>query len=391
MLSVPSPKTRKEKHAARAEGGLKKWIGVVSAVAVLVVLGISGWFLFQNIQKSPAVRSTSAQQPLAPAASSVAPSVAPAAQSATTNVAPPLGGFSIRTLPSGATIALNGGERRLSPATWVGLIPGRYPIQIELSDYEPIEQYVDVKGNQSTDLGTIVLKQSKPAEPAGATQDSKVIPNAIYTGLIHVKGDNAAKTTPLSIKPASDLKSGTMAQTSRKGDLIVKYTGVWEGTVLHAVTNELVYEPSGVAWEPEAFALRFSDDGKKATYECNADGKTYVADLTAQSFDSPVATKLSSVYKGTIVGGTPLTIAFGPDRKSGTMTQSSKSGDVVVKFAGIWDGSILRAVTNEVVSKPAKVKWDPESFTLRFSEDARNGSYECNADGKYYTAQLSPP
>jgi hypothetical protein len=73
------------------------------------------------------------------------------------------------------------------------------------------------------------------------------------------------------------------------------------------------------------------------------------------------------------------------------MTQSSKSGDVVVKFAGIWDGSILRAVTNEVVSKPAKVKWDPESFTLRFSEDARNGSYECNADGKYYTAQLSPP
>jgi hypothetical protein len=73
------------------------------------------------------------------------------------------------------------------------------------------------------------------------------------------------------------------------------------------------------------------------------------------------------------------------------MTQSARSGDVVVRFAGIWDGPILRAVTNEVVSKPAKVKWDPESFTLQFSEDGRSGSYECTADGKRYTAQLSPP
>jgi hypothetical protein len=63
----------------------------------------------------------------------------------------------------------------------------------------------------------------------------------------------------------------------------------------------------------------------------------------------------------------------------------------VVKFEGIWDGSTLRAVTNEVVSKPAKVKWDPESFTLRFSEDGRTGVYEFNSDGKNYTAQLSAP
>jgi hypothetical protein len=85
----------------------------------------------------------------------------------------------------------------------------------------------------------------------------------------------------------------------------------------------------------------------------------------------------------------PLKIAFNGDRKSGIMTQTAKSGDVVVRFAGIWDGSILRAVTNEVVSKPAKVTWEPESFILRFSEDGRNGSYECSADGKYYSAQLS--
>ncbi|HZR79329.1 MAG TPA: hypothetical protein VFA58_08970, partial [Chthoniobacterales bacterium] len=103
------------------------------------------------------------------------------------------------------------------------------------------------------------------------------------------------------------------------------------------------------------------------------------------------AAKLASIYKGTITGGTPLSISFNSDRKSGTMTQSAKSGDVVVRFAGIWDGPILRAVTNEVVSKPEKVKWEPESFALHFSEDGRHGSYECHADGKLFTAQLSPP
>ena len=125
----------------------------------------------------------------------------------------------------------------------------------------------------------------------------------------------------------------------------MKYTGVWDGKVLRAVTNEVVSKPNGVQWEPEAFALQFSDDGKTATYECNADGKIYVADLTPQTLGSTTAAKLSSIYKGTITGGAPLTIAFGADRKSGTMTQTARSGDVVVKFAGVWDGPILRAVT----------------------------------------------
>src|SRR4029077_117426 len=178
---------------------------------------------------------------------------------------------------------------------------------------------------------------------------------------------------------------------SHKGDMVVKYTGVWDGNILRAVTNEVISKPNGVQWEPESFTLQFSDDGKNASYECNADGKTYVADLMAQTMGSNNAARIRSVYKGTITGGTPLTISFSGDRKSGTMTQTAHSGDVVVKFAGIGDGALLRAVTNEVVSKPAKVKWDPESFTLQFSEDGRNGSYECSADGKYYTAQLSAP
>ena len=219
-----------------------------------------------------------------------------------------------------------------------------------------------------------------------------MIPNAFYTSTIRERGGAASGyNVPVIIATGADTKSGTMTQTSKRGDMVVKYTGAWDGNILRAVTNEVVSKPTGVQWEPESFTLQFSDGGKSATYECKADGKTYAADLTAQTLGSSAIAKLDSIYKGTITGGTPLTIAFAGDRKSGTMTQTARSGDVVVKFTGAWDGAIMRAVTKEVVSKPTNVKWEPESFTLQFSEDGRSGSYECNADGKHDTAQLSPP
>ena len=89
--------------------------------------------------------------------------------------------------------------------------------------------------------------------------------------------------------------------------------------------------------------------------------------------------------------GTPLTINLTPDRKSGTMTQGSKAGDLVVKFNGVLDGAILRAATDELVSKPKGINWEPESFTLNFSDDGKSASYECKAGGKTYTAELRTP
>jgi serine/threonine protein kinase len=379
MLSVPSPKTRRAKRAAGGAGGLKRWVGILAVTAALLILGVGSWFVFQATQKSERERSTSVPVP--------PPVTVPT--SGVTNAPPRVGSAIINTSPVGATITIDG-RQQLSPATFAELKSGKYPVRIELNGYETVEQQMDVRENESTNLGTITLKPNKPPEPSPAAIEPKIIPNAVYVGTIRVKNETGGKTTPLTIAPGSDSKSGTMTQTSSRGDMLVKYTGVWDGKILRAVTNEVISKPTGVQWQPEAFALQFSDDGKTATYECNADGKTYLADLTAQHFGSATAARLSSIYKGTITGGTPLTIAFASDRKSGTMTQTAKSGEVVVKFAGVWDDSILRAVTNEVVSKPAKVKWDPESFTLHFSEDGRSGSYECSADGKFYTAQLSP-
>jgi len=386
MLSVPSPKTRRAKRAVGDDEGSKKWIGVLAAIVALALFAAGGWYVSQNMQKSSPARSTSASAqtvPPPPATTASAPVLAP------TIALPAFGSASIKTSPSGATITL-GDKKLLSPATFSQLKPGTYPLHIESSGYETVEQQIDVRENQTNDLGTITLKAIKPAETLSVAARPKIDPNVVYTGAIRVKGENNGKSTPLTIRMDPELTSGTMSQTARRGDVVVKFNGVWDGSTLRAVTDTILSKPPETNWEPESFGLDFAGDGTSASYECNAQGKTYIAQLIPLSLPAK-ASKLRSTYKGTITGGTPLTIVFGEDRKSGTMTQTAKSGDVVVKFDGIWDGSVLRAVTNDVVSKPAKIKWDPESFTLQFSDDGRSGSYDCSADGKHYTARLSSP
>jgi serine/threonine protein kinase len=335
-LEVPSPKTRRAQPAAGKQSN--KRVGLLVAVGVLiVVVATSTWYFgfLKNFGKTRNDGSTFA--------GTVVNSIAPTQPSVTEPKAELKTSVPIETPP---------------PATATPVPAASVP--------EP------------------------PTVPAGP----KVIANAVYEGTIHVKNDSSANV-PLAITIGSDLKSGTMTQSGRRGDVVVKFTGVWDGATLHAVTDEVVSEPKGINWEPESFTLRFADDGKSATYECVADGKTYVADLSAQS--APVV-KAGPAYKGTIRtrgesngSGTPLTIHLAADRKSGTMTQTSKSGDTVVRFNGIWDGDILRAVTNEVISKPKNIQWKPESFTLRFAEDGKRGSYECNSEGHLYSAELSLP
>ena len=228
-----------------------------------------------------------------------------------------------------------------------------------------------------------------PKAPIGP----KVTANAVYEGTINVKNDSSTKV-PLIITIGSDLKTGTMTQSGHHGDLVVNFTGVWDAATLHAVTDEVVSHPQGIQWEPESFTLHFAEDGKSTTYECVVDGKTYVADLSRQP-DPPI--KIAFIYKGTMRkrgetgSGTPLEISFATDSKSGTMTESSKSGDTVVRFNGSWDGDVLSAVTNEIISKPANIQWKPESFRLHFSDDGKSASYECNSEGRLYEAELLTP
>jgi hypothetical protein len=85
----------------------------------------------------------------------------------------------------------------------------------------------------------------------------------------------------------------------------------------------------------------------------------------------------------------PVSIALAPDSKSGTMTQTGEHGNFVVKFAGVWEGAELHAVTSEIISQPAGIQWTPESFTLRFADDGKSASYERVAGGNTYVAELA--
>jgi serine/threonine protein kinase len=234
------------------------------------------------------------------------------------------------------------------------------------------------------------------AVTAGA-QFRKRFPHAqllpLYTGRIRVKNGSNLSPRLIAIALNNDHRSGTMTQSGNHGDVVVRFSGVWNGNDLRAVTEDIVSQPPGVQWTPESFTLRFAEDGKTGNYECVADGKNYSADL---SVAYEMAMRAAPVYQGTIHrggnsggAGVPLTIVLAADRKSGTETQSSRSGDTVVKFSGIWNGRTLRAVTDEVVAKPSNIEWKPESFTLQFADDWKTAVYDCNSEGAHFTAQLA--
>jgi hypothetical protein len=352
-------------------------------------------------------------------------------------------------------VTLGGTSAGKSPVTFKDLRPGKYPMRIALEGYEPVEKEIEVKGDEFVDLGTITLQATKSSidlasTPSGAQvlQDGKLLgttpfrrsdfsageaifilmlegylpvevkaslspketfkstvafskPAAVYKGTITVPLDSSISPRPLTIKLNSDARSGLMTQTGKQGDTSVEFKGVWEGQTLMAVTGDVISKPPKGEWSPESFNLRFSPDGSSANYVCKSSGKTYVARLDSQTALAQGveqgSTSTTSTYKGTIRttddktgSGTPVTIQFAADRKSGIMTQTSKSGDTVVKFNGVLDGNILHAITDEVISKPAKVQWSPESFTIRFNTDGSAVAYECKAAGKTYTASLTP-
>ena len=439
-LELATPKTRTRKVQPLPKTRRQSYTIAASVAGAICLLAASIWYFgFHRSTPRPAPMTTVIAEPARADTSAPAPAV-------------PLGGVIVITSPEGATVTLGSTSAGKSPVTFKDLRAGKYPMRIALGGYETIEKEVEVKGNEFTDPGTITLQPTRPAvELTSVPSGAKVLQNGVpigttplrrddlgsgetsfllihdgyfprevktnldakqpfkqeislaqaapaYSGAIRVRSDNYSSTRPLLIALGPDLKSGVMTQSSKRGDFVVKFAGIWEGTALHAVTSDVVSQPTGIGWVPESFTLRFGDDGKSGSYECVADGKSYVAELSAQSAATAPVTKAASVYKGTIrvqgntnSAGTPLTINLAPDRKSGTMTQTGKAGDLVVKFNGVLDGTMLRAATDELVSKPKGINWEPESFTLHFSEDGKSASYECKAVGKTYTAELRTP
>ena len=365
--------------------GLK--VAVSVALIALVAAAVAWFFMRQSIkpttaaipsQQTPASveavpttepKPSAASAPASPTPVAALPSPAPSALAEKAIL-------ELTSVPTEAKVFQNGILIGITPMRRDDLMPGDTTLVLMKEGYLPRELKVTLNSN------AVLTKEISLAQAA-----------PLYEGTIRVRNKNDAPAVPLSIALAPDSKSGTMTQTGSRGNFVVKFAGVWEGAELHAVTSEIISQPAGIQWTPESFTLRFADDGKSASYECVADGSTYLAELTAQSGPKR---DVATVYKGTIrkqgdsTGrGVPLTITFAQDRKSGTETQGSKYGNTVVNFSGIWDGKTLRAMTGTVVLKPTAIQWKPESFALSFSDDGRTATYDCTAEGQHFIAELS--
>jgi serine/threonine protein kinase len=314
-LEVPSPKTR---HAQQTSTKKSKRVPLLAAAVILVCLAaIGGWYFgFHKppTQVPPQANSERTRE----------------AQGRTT-YASGVGGVKVNTSPPGATVMLGGLGTKKTPATFEAN-SGKYSMYIELDGYEPVAKEVQAKESQLTDLGTITLQRSKSridleTVPPGAKvfQGENLLgvtplhnielPSGPTTFLLvlegylprEYKGQLVSKelfkpppvplakplpvyvgTIPaslgdvrLTIKLGADLKSGTMTQSNTQGDTVLKFAAVWDGAILRAKTREVVSQPEGIDWHHESFALRFSDDGKAAGYECNYGTENYTALLSA--------------------------------------------------------------------------------------------------------------
>jgi serine/threonine protein kinase len=308
-LEVPSPKTRRARQAT-PERSMRT--GVVTAVAgLLCVVAIGGWYF--------GVHKPAKQPPLSSPASTIKTSQG-------------FGGVMLATSPSGATVTLGGVDAGKSPVTFKGIRAGKYPLRISLDGYKPFEREVEIKGDKFVNLGTIALEHvgtrvDITSTPPGArifeggkwvgrtpfqgelpsghatllftmdgylpilveaelapkdsfkTQVTMAKPAPAYRGMIRAQGE-PERTLTVRFRP--DVSSGTMTYGSHHGDFVVKFSGVWEGPILHAVTGDVVTQPPGIRWTPESFTLRFGEGGRTGSYECKAEKKTYFANLTAR-------------------------------------------------------------------------------------------------------------
>jgi hypothetical protein len=238
-----------------------------------------------------------------------------------------IGGVRINTSPPGATAALGGLGAKKTPVTF-NANPGKYSLFIELDGYEPVAHEVEAREGELVDLGTIILQRSKTGvELTTIPQGAKVFQGDTLLGSTPLHLDNfpsgqtnflfvlkgylpreikaqlnsretfktavtlakalqvykgmISETVPITMKFGPLCASGIMTQSSTRGDTIVKFTGVWDGATLRALSREVVSKPEGIFWEPESFAIRFSDDGKSAFYQCNYGTEMFVANLSA--------------------------------------------------------------------------------------------------------------
>jgi len=104
------------------------------------------------------------------------------------------GGLTVTTVPEGATIKVGGDAVATAPATFQGLIAQTYPVEVELEGYEPVSLQAEVKPQQFTELGSVVLVRSL------GSLDLKSDPDGANYELVDRYGEKITGKTPMSLE-----------------------------------------------------------------------------------------------------------------------------------------------------------------------------------------------
>jgi TonB family protein len=190
----------------------------------------------------------------------------------------------VATVPAGASVSIDGAAPLTSPVKADGIPPGTHRVQIRLHGFDPIDMTSEIKGSQTTDLGSIAL------QPSYGTLDLTSTPDGLDF-VVRPAADPTGKPIKAGKTPAtlSDIEHGDYLVTfTRPGchDHVEKAT-VEKGAKTPVDTKyvngalELTSEPSGATVTEDGTFL-----GTTPLSLHDLTPKTASFDLTLPGYDS---------------------------------------------------------------------------------------------------------
>lgn len=96
---------------------------------------------------------------------------------------PATGSVSVATSPKGASIAIDGIQRGISPATIPGLSPGSHTLLVKLDGYADLSVPVSVTGGQTKDYALVLTPLAGAATATPALPGKKTPGFEAFTGI----------------------------------------------------------------------------------------------------------------------------------------------------------------------------------------------------------------
>jgi serine/threonine protein kinase len=127
---------------------------IAAVTMTLGLLAVLAGYLSNKSQNQEKIAPLAVAEP-----SSLRPSAAPVVNP-TPSVAENSGSLLVASVPSGATVHIDGQPDQLTPATYAKLSPGQYNVSVSAAGYEVERSTVSITSNVKTDTGAVQLRRA---------------------------------------------------------------------------------------------------------------------------------------------------------------------------------------------------------------------------------------